>query len=81
MEIKRINNEEFFEVINRDCYLRNLRPATKDYYKNEFIAAIKNFNKPLVECEQIDLEELIIKSKKLVKVTTINTRLRALLSF
>ncbi|WP_242485218.1 hypothetical protein [Peribacillus sp. TH27] len=36
--IKRINDEEAFEVFYRDCYLRNLRPATIDYYKNEFHA-------------------------------------------
>ncbi|MFJ7508887.1 tyrosine-type recombinase/integrase [Peribacillus simplex] len=79
--IKRINDEEAFEVFYRDCYLRNLRPATIDYYKNEFHAAKKFINKTLVECEQQDIENLIIESKKLIKVTTINTRLRALRSF
>nr|WP_242485219.1 tyrosine-type recombinase/integrase [Peribacillus sp. TH27] len=43
--------------------------------------AKKFINKTLVECEQQDIENLIIESKKLIKVTTINTRLRALRSF
>jgi site-specific recombinase XerD len=78
---KKISDDEAFEKFFRDCYLRNLRPATIEYYKNEFHAAKKLLNKPLVECEQEDIEELIINSKKLIKVTTINTRLRALRSF
>jgi site-specific recombinase XerD len=78
---KKISDEEAFEIFFRDCYLRNLRPATIEYYKNEFHAAKKFLNKPLVECVQKDLEDLILNSKKLIKVTTINTRLRALRSF
>ncbi|MDM5310847.1 tyrosine-type recombinase/integrase [Peribacillus frigoritolerans] len=78
---KKITDEEAFENFFRDCFLRNLRPATIDYYKNEFHAAKKFINKALVECEQQDIENLIIESKKLIKVTTINTRLRALRSF
>ena len=34
-----------------------------------------------MEWEQKDVEDLILKSKQLMKVTTINTRLRALRSF
>ncbi|MFD9626659.1 tyrosine-type recombinase/integrase [Peribacillus muralis] len=78
---KKITDEEAFENFFRDCFLRNLRPATIDYYRNEFHAAKKFINKTLVECEQQDIENLIIESKKLIKVTTINTRLRALRSF
>jgi integrase/recombinase XerD len=78
---KKITDEEAFENFFRDCFLRNLRPATIDYYKNEFHAAKKFINKTLVECEQQDIENLIIESKRLIKVTTINTRLRALRSF
>ena len=70
-------HEKFF----KDCYLRNLRPATIGYYKNEFRGAKKIINKQLVEWEQKDVEDLILKSKQLMKVTTINTRLRALRSF
>jgi hypothetical protein len=33
---KKISDEEAFEKFYKVCYLRNLRPATIDYYKNEF---------------------------------------------
>ncbi|QDP39432.1 tyrosine-type recombinase/integrase [Radiobacillus deserti] len=78
---KTINDDEAFEKFFRNCYLKNLRPATVEYYKNEFHGAKKFITKQLVECQQRDIEELILQSKKLMKVTTINTRLRALRSF
>ncbi|QWG61981.1 tyrosine-type recombinase/integrase [Bacillus mycoides] len=78
---KKISDEEAYENFFKDCYLRNLRPATIGYYKNEFHGAKKIINKQLVEWEQKDVEDLILKSKQLMKVTTINTRLRALRSF
>ncbi|MED0667752.1 tyrosine-type recombinase/integrase [Bacillus badius] len=78
---KKITDEEAFESFFKDCYLRNLRPATIEYYKNEFHAARKFVNKQLVEWKQKDIEDLILQSKKMMKVTTINTRLRALRSF
>jgi len=78
---KKISDEEAYEKFFKDCYLRNLRPATIEYYKNEFHGAKKIINKQLVEWEQKDIEDLILKSKQLMKVTTINTRLRALRSF
>ncbi|QNG59952.1 tyrosine-type recombinase/integrase [Bacillus sp. PAMC26568] len=78
---KKITDDEAFEIFFRDCYLRNLRPATIEYYKNEFHAAKKIINKHLVDCQQIDIESFILQSKQLMKVTSINTRLRALRSF
>ncbi|WP_224773351.1 site-specific integrase [Metabacillus idriensis] len=78
---KNITEEEAFEKFFKDCYLRNLRPATIEYYKNEFHAAKLLLNKELVNCNQKDIEELILQSKKIMKVTTINTRLRALRAF
>ncbi|MGG3671341.1 tyrosine-type recombinase/integrase [Bacillus nitratireducens] len=78
---KKISDEEAYGKFFKDCYLRNLRPATIGYYKNEFHGAKKIVNKQLVEWEQKDVEDLILKSKQLMKVTTINTRLRALRSF
>ncbi|MGG0760037.1 MULTISPECIES: tyrosine-type recombinase/integrase [Bacillus cereus group] len=78
---KKISDEEAYKKFFKDCYLRNLRPATIGYYKNEFHGAKKIINKQLVEWEQKDVEDLILKSKQLMKVTTINTRLRALRSF
>ncbi|HDX9625823.1 TPA: tyrosine-type recombinase/integrase [Bacillus anthracis] len=78
---KKFSDEEAYEKFFKDCYLKNLRPATIGYYKNEFHGAKKIINKQLVEWEQKDIEDLILKSKQLMKVTTINTRLRALRSF
>ncbi|WP_026688790.1 tyrosine-type recombinase/integrase [Alteribacter aurantiacus] len=78
---KTISDDEAFDLFFRDCYLRNLRPATIEYYKNEFHAAKKFISIPLVECEQKGIEELILQSKKVMKITTINTRLRALRAF
>ncbi|WP_240514235.1 hypothetical protein [Bacillus cereus] len=78
---KKISDEEAYEKFFKDCYLRNLRPATIGYYKNEFHSAKKIINKQLVEWQQKDVEDLILKSKQLMKVTTIKTRLRAHRSF
>ncbi|MGE7586473.1 site-specific integrase [Peribacillus sp. NPDC101480] len=78
---KKISDEEAFEEFFKDCYLRNLRPATMEYYKNEFHGAKKIINKHLLECEQSDMEHLIKQSKQIMKVTSINTRLRALRAF
>lgn len=78
---KKINDEEAFEKFFRDCYLRNLRPATVEYYKNEFQAFRRRIDKELVECNHKDIEDFILMSKQSIKITTINTRLRALRSF
>jgi len=78
---KKINDEEAFEKFFRDCYLRNLRPATIEYYKNEFQAFRRSIDKELVECHQKDIEDFILMSKQSIKITSINTRLRALRSF
>jgi len=78
---KKINDEEAFEKFFRDCYLRNLRPATLEYYKNEFQAFRRRIDKELVECNHKDIEDFILMSKQSIKITTINTRLRALRSF
>jgi len=78
---KKVNDEEAFEKFFRDCYLRNLRPATVEYYKNEFQAFRRRIDKQLVECQQQDIENFILMSKQSIKITSINTRLRALRSF
>ncbi|WP_043978161.1 tyrosine-type recombinase/integrase [Priestia megaterium] len=78
---KKVNDEEAFEKFFRDCYLRNLRPATVEYYKNEFQAFRRRIDKELVECNHKDIEDFILMSKQSIKITTINTRLRALRSF
>lgn len=78
---KKVNDEEAFEKFFRDCYLRNLRPATIEYYKNEFQAFRRRIDKELIECHHKDIEDFILMSKQSIKITTINTRLRALRSF
>lgn len=75
------SDEEAFEKFYKDCHLRNLRPATIQYYKDALHATKKIRNKEFVEWKEKDVEEFITKSKELMKVTTINTRLRALRSF
>ena len=49
---KKITDEEAYEKFFKDCYIRNLRPATIEYYKNEFHGAKKIINKQLVEWKQ-----------------------------
>ncbi|MEH7520178.1 tyrosine-type recombinase/integrase, partial [Priestia megaterium] len=52
-----------------------------EYYKNEFQAFRRRIDKELMECNHKDIEEFILMSKQSIKITTINTRLRALRSF
>lgn len=78
---RKITDEEVFKKFYKDCHLRNLRPATIQYYKDALHAAKKIVNKEFVEWERKDIETLITRSKQIMKVTTINTRLRALRSF
>lgn len=78
---KKITDDEAFDKFFKDCYIRNLRPATIEYYKNEFHGAKKIIKKQLVDLEQKDIEDLILQSKQIMKVTTINTRLRALRAY
>lgn len=73
--------EELYKAFLRDCYIRNLRPATLNYYENELMAAKKLLSKPLISWTPNDVEEFILKSKEFMSITSINTRLRALRSF
>ncbi|WP_214710142.1 MULTISPECIES: tyrosine-type recombinase/integrase [unclassified Exiguobacterium] len=77
----RVSDEEAIEEFFKHCYLKNLRQATIDYYRNEFMATKRILNKELVDLEAVDIEHLIMISKERIKVTTINTRLRALRAF
>ncbi|MFN3188784.1 MAG: tyrosine-type recombinase/integrase [Candidatus Paceibacteria bacterium] len=77
----RVSDEEAIEEFFKHCYLKNLRQATIDYYRNEFMATKRILNKELVDLEVVDIEHLIMISKERIKVTTINTRLRALRAF
>lgn len=53
---KKITDDEAFDKFYKDCYIRNLRPATIEYYKNEFHGAKKIIKKQLVDLEQKDIE-------------------------
>ncbi|MCT4796147.1 tyrosine-type recombinase/integrase [Exiguobacterium alkaliphilum] len=77
----RVSDEEAIDEFFKHCYLKNLRQATIDYYRNEFMATKRILNKELVDLETSDIEHLIIISKERIKITTINTRLRALRAF
>jgi site-specific recombinase XerD len=82
----KITDEEAFKKFERDCHLRNLRPASIKYYKNE-LAAVKaglvelSIDKEVVELSQDDIETLILYLKEKIKVISINTRLRAIKAF
>lgn len=77
----RVSDEEAIDEFFKHCYLKNLRQATIDYYRNEFMATKRILNKELVDLEAADIEHLIMISKERIKITTINTRLRALRAF
>ncbi|WP_214877058.1 tyrosine-type recombinase/integrase [Exiguobacterium sp. CH10] len=77
----RVSDEEAIDEFFKHCYLKNLRQATIDYYRNEFMATKRTLNKELVDLETSDIEHLIMISKERIKITTINTRLRALRAF
>lgn len=77
----RVSDEEAIDEFFKHCYLKNLRQATIDYYRNEFMATKRILNKELVDLETSDIEHLIMISKERIKITTINTRLRALRAF
>ncbi|QAS51834.1 tyrosine-type recombinase/integrase [Halobacillus litoralis] len=77
----KVTEDEALEKFFKDCCLRNLRPATIEYYKNEFHATKKMLKKDLVDIKQEDIEAFIVRSKTQISITTINTRLRALRAF
>jgi|GEM_PF-3066766 len=83
---EKITDEEAFEKFERDCNIRNLRPATIRYYKNE-IASFMNsleemgLKKQLTELTQKEIEDVILHLKIQIKIVSINTRIRALKSF
>lgn len=82
----KITDEEALKKFERDCHLRNLRPATIKYYKSELTAvktclAELSIDKEVVEISQEDIETLILHLKDKIKVVSINTRLRAIKAF
>lgn len=82
----KMTDEEVFEKFERDCLLRNLRPATITYYKNEITAFQKSMielkiNKQIIELNKDDIEQIILHLKGQIKTVSINTRIRALKAF
>lgn len=71
-------DHEAFELFFEDCKLRNLRPHTLKYYREQF-QAVKS---SLINMNDKDIKTLILDMQNQgLKVTTINSRLRALRSF
>jgi len=81
-----ISDDEAFSKFERDCNIRNLRPATIKYYKNELSSFMKSvekigINKPMTQLTKKDIEDVILHLKANIKTVSINTRIRALKSF
>ncbi|MGE7695568.1 tyrosine-type recombinase/integrase [Lysinibacillus sp. NPDC094177] len=81
-----ITDEEAFGKFEKECHLKNLRPATIQYYRSELSSIQKtmielNLNKQMVELTNNDVEQIILHLKEQIKTVSINTRLRALKSF
>ena len=77
----RLTDTEAFEKFYHNCRIRNLRPATIQYYKESLHSIQRITQKEFVDCTQKDIERFITESKQIMKVTSINTRLRALRAF
>lgn len=72
-----VTDEEAFKQFNRNCLIRNLRPATIKYYKNELLAVKASLEeldieKDIVQLTQKDIEALILHLKENIKVVSIN---------
>lgn len=79
-------DEELIEKFIRNCHLRNLRPATIEYYLAEldyFKQQLKKLNleKSFHELNENDIEMFILDLKTRMKVVSVNTRLRAIKAF
>ncbi|OSY02636.1 hypothetical protein BTJ44_05693 [Bacillus mycoides] len=71
-------DEEALNLFYTDCQLRNLRPYTIKYYRESLQTKIK----PLVLMTEDDIKNMIMEMQRRgLKVTTINTKLRAFKSF
>ncbi|WHZ01178.1 tyrosine-type recombinase/integrase [Neobacillus sp. YX16] len=83
---KQLTDEEAIAKFERDCQLKNLRPSTIEFYKNEFKAVKSSLvemeiRKEVVELKKKDIEQLILHLKDKIKIVSINTRIRALSAF
>ncbi|USK45508.1 tyrosine-type recombinase/integrase [Cytobacillus oceanisediminis] len=84
--------KDAIELFEKDCDLRNLRPYTIKYYRNEISAFLKHLSeqgidlvllKPYCLTEEHIKENVILymRNYKGIKIVSINTRLRALRAF
>ncbi|MFF2290485.1 site-specific integrase [Peribacillus butanolivorans] len=72
------SDELAFKLFFEDCQLRNLRPHTLKYYREQFNA----IKRTLVTLTEKDIKFLILNMQESrLKVTTINSRSRAIRSF
>ncbi|MEH7126521.1 site-specific integrase [Bacillus sp. JJ1773] len=72
------SDEEAYKLFFDDCKLRNLRPHTMKYYREQFQAIKMN----LVNMTEQDIKNLILNMQQSgLKITSINSRLRSLRSF
>jgi site-specific recombinase XerD len=83
---KKLTDEEAIAKFERDSQLKNLRPSTIEFYKNEFKAVKSSLveieiRKEVVELKKKDIEQLILHLKDKIKIVSINTRIRALSAF
>ena len=84
---KSVNFKSAFESFLDDCEIRNLRPQTIQYYRNELSVFYKTLKEigndlPMDELSKDTLKDVIIYMKKKgLQIVTINTRLRAIRAF
>ncbi|WP_346200675.1 tyrosine-type recombinase/integrase [Caldifermentibacillus hisashii] len=85
--VKEIDFKSAFESFVDDCEIRNLRPQTIQYYRNELSVFYKTLKEigvdaPMDEISKDTLKDIIIQMKKKgLQTVTINTRLRAIRAF
>lgn len=71
-------DEEALKLFYEECHLKNLRPHTIKYYREN----LQSKNQPLVNMIERDIKLMILDMQERgLKTTTINTRLRALRCF
>lgn len=82
----KVTDDEAWSKFEYDCNIRNLRPASIRYYKNELEAFQKSMievglNKQLVDLTRRDIEDILLHLKQHLRIVSINTRIRALKAY
>jgi site-specific recombinase XerD len=85
-KVTKINDEIAIKEFIKSRILKNVRATTIEYYENAFHvlkrdSQLHNINKQLVELTELDIEKIILHWQKSLKVTTINSKLRAIRPF